>query len=363
MIMSTIFYSWQSDRPTGVCRNFIERALQSAVDRLRADVEIESSQRDGLELDRDTKNVPGSPAVFDTILAKIGSASIFVPDLTFVGLRADERPTSNPNVLIEYGFALNKPGSARILAVINDAYGSPSNENMPFNLAHRRFPITYKLREDADEDERKTARKMLANKLEAALRTIFESPDYKAETSRPPSALEVAALHQRNLEYESELSALRYGEGLGRVRESVERLFAAVKSKCDEIAANYNFGIQCAWELKPRERFESCILKTANCGINIIWDQPRIDSLEDAKLAVCEFQGHLYLPGEFPGGVRIPPEMVGEAFYKPTLSNGNEYKLGWVKAGKTRQEPSFISNEDLADAVAIQLLSLLPRNR
>ena len=36
--------SWQSARPTSVCRNFIERALQSAIDRLRADVEIERAQ-------------------------------------------------------------------------------------------------------------------------------------------------------------------------------------------------------------------------------------------------------------------------------------------------------------------------------
>ena len=71
--MSTIFYSWQSDRPTGTCRNFIERALQSAVDRLRADTEIEPSLREDLEVDRDTKNVPGSPAIFDTIMAKIAS--------------------------------------------------------------------------------------------------------------------------------------------------------------------------------------------------------------------------------------------------------------------------------------------------
>jgi hypothetical protein len=58
--MNTVFYSWQSDRPGAVCRNFIERALQSAIDRLRADVEIEPSLRKDLELDKDTKNVPGS---------------------------------------------------------------------------------------------------------------------------------------------------------------------------------------------------------------------------------------------------------------------------------------------------------------
>ncbi len=51
--MSRIFYSWQSDRPTGVCRNIIERALLFAVDRLRVDVEVENSLREDLELDKD----------------------------------------------------------------------------------------------------------------------------------------------------------------------------------------------------------------------------------------------------------------------------------------------------------------------
>jgi hypothetical protein len=37
----------------------------------------------------------------DTIFRKIDGTAIFVPDLTFVGKRADGRPTPNPNVLIE----------------------------------------------------------------------------------------------------------------------------------------------------------------------------------------------------------------------------------------------------------------------
>ena len=360
--MSTIFYSWQSDRPTGTCRNFIERALQSAVDRLRADVEVEPSLREDLEIDKDTKNIPGSPAIFDTIMAKIASAGIFVPDLTFVGQRANERPISNPNVLIEYGYALHKPGSQRIIAVINTAYGEPVPQNVPFNLAHRRFPITYSLAEDAKEDERKAARKMLTDKFESALRTIFESPEYaQAEAARIPSALEVAALHQKDLDYKDALSALRYGDGPRKVRENVEKLFAAIKIRCDEISANYDFGIGCGWELKPRERFQSCVLRTPYLGMDVGWDQPRIDSLEGAKLGVREFSGRLYLPGEFQGGVHMqPPKMLYEAFYQPTLSTG--YELGWVKAGKTRQELSFLSNEELAEASVSQFLNLIRRS-
>lgn len=360
--MSTIFYSWQSDRPTGTCRNFIERALQSAVDRLKADADIEPSLREEMEVDKDTKNVPGSPAVFDTIMAKIASASIFVPDLTFVGQRADDRPISNPNVLIEYGHALHKPGPLRIVAVMNDFYGKPTAQSLPFNQAHRRFAITYTLAEHADEEERKAARKALTERFESALRTIFESAEYTQEqASLAPSALDVAALYQKDLDYEAALSSLRYGDGARQVRENIGRLFEAIKTRCDEIAERYDFGIGCGWELKARERFQSCVLRTPYRGIDVGWDQPLLDSIENAKLAVRGFNGRLYLPGEFQGGVHIqPPKMVSEKFYTPTLSRDHE--LGWVKAGRSRQEPAFISNQELAEECVTQFINLLRRS-
>jgi hypothetical protein len=359
--MNTIFYSWQSDRPTSVCRSFIERALQSAIDRLRADVEVEPSLREDLVLDKDTKNTPGSPAIFDTIMAKIESSSIFVPDLTFVGRRDDDRPVSNPNVLIEYGYALRKPGPARVLAVMNEAYGEPTSSNMPFNLAHRRFPIRYALIESAGEEERKKARKSLTDTFESALRTIFDSVEYLAEEAqRTPSALDIAAIHQRELEHEAALTDLRHGNGPERVRKNVEALFEIIKRNCDELAANYDFGIECGWEFKPRQVTQTCVLRAPHLGIDISWQDPRLNSIEDARLIVREFDGRLYLPGEYIGGVHLrPAKMLNETQYRATLSS--RYELGWLKASKARQETSFISNEELAAECVTHLMNLLRR--
>ena len=253
--MHKIFFSWQADRSTSACRNIIERALQSAIDRLRTDIDIESAVREDLELDKDTQNIPGTPAIFDTIMEKIATARIFVPDLTFIGKRADGRPTSNPNVLIEYGLALAKPGRARIVTVMNDAYGEPSNTNMPFNLAHTRFPITYTLREDAKEEERNTVRKTLARKLENGLRTIFDSADYLAQTltMRTHTASDIAALHQGELDYQAELSALHYGDGLARVRGNVENLFRTIERQCLAISNQHEFDLDCGWKFAPSE--------------------------------------------------------------------------------------------------------------
>ena len=360
--MRTIFYSWQSDRPTGVCRNFIERALQSAIDRLRADVEIEPSLREDLELDKDTKNTPGSPAIFDTIMAKIATASVFIPDLTFVGQRENERLVSNPNVLIEYGCALRKPGPGRIIAVMNEAYGKPTGSDMPFNLAHRRFPISNALAEGASVEETKAARKVLTDSLESALRMIFSGKEYKAEEAeRPPTVLDIAAIHQRELDYEDALSGIRCGDGPAKVWKNVESLFGVIKSKCSEVAVKHDFGIECAWAPEPGNVAISCVLKTPDLGVVVIWEQPFSNSLENAKLSVREFKGHLHLPGEFRGGVYFPPEMAGETRYNATLSQ--EFDLGWIKASGPRQEPSFISNKELADACVAKLLNMLRRRR
>jgi hypothetical protein len=185
----SIFFSWQADRPTEFNRNFIERALSLAKDKLTEDLTVEPSLRDAsFFVDRDTKDVPGSPPIVETIFNKIDSACAFVADLTFVGKREDGRPTSNPNVLVEYGWALKSRAFSRIILVMNTAYGQPSDETLPFNLKHVRHPITYHLPEDADDAAKQTARSDLVRILKNALGAIINSADFKASIPKPPEA-------------------------------------------------------------------------------------------------------------------------------------------------------------------------------
>jgi hypothetical protein len=182
----TVFFSWQSDRPTREGRNLIERALEAAVSRISEDAAVEEAAREGLVVDKDTKGVPGSPPLFDTILKKIEGATVFVPDLTFVGARPNGEPTPNPNVLIEYGWALRHLGHQRIVAVMNEAYGGP--KSLPFDLAHHRFPITYNVPDDASETVRQSERLKLAKALESGIKAVFDSPEFKASVSKQPEA-------------------------------------------------------------------------------------------------------------------------------------------------------------------------------
>jgi hypothetical protein len=61
----TVFYSWQSDSPSNLNRSFIEKAIHEALERLHSDATLEIALRDTtVELDKDTKNVPGSLRTF-----------------------------------------------------------------------------------------------------------------------------------------------------------------------------------------------------------------------------------------------------------------------------------------------------------
>ena len=164
-----IFYSWQSDRPNRTNRTFIEGALAKAIRKLgTADNELYAPAR-GLKLDKDTKGVPGSPSVPDTIFQKIEECAVFVPDLTFCGLSDSECPIPNANVLIEYGWALAKLGRERIVAVMNDAYGEPTETTLPFHLRHTRWPHRFTLSENADKAERSRVQQELVRHFEGAI--------------------------------------------------------------------------------------------------------------------------------------------------------------------------------------------------
>ncbi|HEY6845182.1 MAG TPA: hypothetical protein VI320_03100 [Terracidiphilus sp.] len=158
-------------------RNFIEQALNRAVGAINSDLEIQDADRPdtpSLLIDKDTQGVAGSPSIVDTILSKIDGALCFVGDLTFIAQRANGGGVPNPNVMVEYGYALRALGENRVLSVMNEAYGAPSKENMPFDLAHKRFPITYKLSADAASGDRNEEVAKLAKILERALRAVLD---------------------------------------------------------------------------------------------------------------------------------------------------------------------------------------------
>ena len=171
----TIFYSWQSDTPRKVGRDFIKLALEAAVARINA-------ARGGvctMRIDSDTQGEPGTPPITDTILRKIRECDVFVGEVSFVAQTPAGKASPNPNVMGEYGFALSEKGTRRILLVMNIAYGLP--ENLPFDLRHLRHPARFNAPEAASDRERRAEREKLSAVLERNLLAVMEHAEKEGE--------------------------------------------------------------------------------------------------------------------------------------------------------------------------------------
>ena len=183
----SVFYSWQSDLRNTLNRALIRKALDDAIRAINADLDVEEAIR----IDQDTEGVSGSPPITETILRKIEECSVFLPDVSFVCGTDETRKSPNPNVMIEYGYALKVCGDERIIPVFNTAFGNW--ERLPFDMRHKRRPILYDASDDLNTDDRRSVRSVLAKKLEAALRTaqengLFESQDNTIPAHQPVPA-------------------------------------------------------------------------------------------------------------------------------------------------------------------------------
>ena len=159
-----IFYSWQSDLPNTCNRGFIQDALEESAMGIAADKSVSIEP----VVDRDTKNVPGSPDIASTIFSKIASTDVFVADVSIVTRAKSMRSTPNPNVLIELGYALRSIGHERVILVFNRAFGKI--EELPFDLRSRRL-LMFDMPEESSE--RTAERKKLAAQFDNAIRAAL----------------------------------------------------------------------------------------------------------------------------------------------------------------------------------------------
>jgi hypothetical protein len=170
----TVFFSWQADTPNSVGRNFVRKALEDACATIVGDSFVDEAHRD-LEVDSDTQGVAGQPPIVETIFKKIDAAKVFVADMTFVATRSAGGASPNPNVLIEYGWALKNLTHQRVICVMNTAFGTPSAEALPFDLRHVRWPFCYELHENATPEVRAERKKALTAQLTNAIRACLSS--------------------------------------------------------------------------------------------------------------------------------------------------------------------------------------------
>ena len=162
-----IFYSWQSDLPNNTNRGFINQALEKAVKELNSDDEFSMIPF----LDRDTEGLTGSPDIIASIFKKIRDSSVFVCDVSIVNATGHgSRPTPNPNILIELGFAISHLGWTNIIMIINVEFGCI--EYLPFDLKARRV-LSYKMAKDTED--KATERNKVSKTLKEGIKGILLS--------------------------------------------------------------------------------------------------------------------------------------------------------------------------------------------
>lgn len=175
-----IFYSWQSDLPRKIGKNFIRSALDRALDEISKAMELQEAER--LLVDQDTQGVLGSPQIAETIFQKIRESDVVVLDVTLVGKTASDKKLLNSNVSYEYGFAHGTHGDKVILCVMNTHFGMP--EELPFDLKHRRWPLSFNLSPESTNSEIKAGIKTLADQLVDILTKYFD--EHRTDTKHIP---------------------------------------------------------------------------------------------------------------------------------------------------------------------------------
>lgn len=160
-----IFYSWQSDTQGKVSKQFIRRALDEASNLLSDELQLEEAER--LSVDQDTQGILGSPSIADTILFKITQADVVVADVSLTGSTPEGKRLINSNVAYELGYAHHSGGDQVLLKVMNTHFGPASD--LPFDLAHKRWPVQYDLAPGSDKATRDRVEKSLIRELKRIL--------------------------------------------------------------------------------------------------------------------------------------------------------------------------------------------------
>ena len=137
---------------------------------------------EALRAEEGVVGVPENVDLANTIFARIDACAVFVPDISIITPKKAKRPSSNPNVLIEYGRATKSCGDSRIVPVFNTAFGDWETDR-PFDMKHKIAPTTYHLAAKHDSDEKKHARDKLVKDLTAALKAIHDAGLFQDQTA------------------------------------------------------------------------------------------------------------------------------------------------------------------------------------
>ncbi|WFU07369.1 hypothetical protein QA648_35560 (plasmid) [Rhizobium sp. CB3171] len=208
-----VFWSWQNDVSPNRHRHFLKGCLDEAVAQAGQNLNLDAASRP--ELDHDTKGQPGMAEIAATIFRKIAESAAFVADVTPIGRSENGKALPNPNVLVELGWALGKPGPERIVCIFNSADGW-NIEDLPFDIRHRRA-MQYCLPEGADKKTKESVKKKLVKELADAI--AVNLGDHAEEIAANQVIVGVAAASGDRSIWASAAETLSHNDSLSRGHE------------------------------------------------------------------------------------------------------------------------------------------------
>jgi Cdc6-like AAA superfamily ATPase len=186
-----IFYSWQLTTDAKYNKNFISDCIKTAVKKIKR---IPDFKNIDFEVKDAVRGESGQVPIADTIIQTIiPNCDIFIADLTANRVNKvskwlfKNKPTPNPNVMTEYGVALNSLKKQRIISVLNrNSNGSPTEKNnaeiIPFDLRHDRFPTEYNFSNKNESQKTEIKKKLvegLINALKPTIQNVLETQKSK----------------------------------------------------------------------------------------------------------------------------------------------------------------------------------------
>lgn len=165
-----VFYSWQADLP----RETNNHAIRMSIKRSCLNIEQQIPELQFI-IDEATREVSGSPHIPSTIFDKITKCDIFISDISVINNHdIDHKKISNPNVLIELGYAVNIVGWERIILLFNKQFGSfPAD--IPFDIDRHRA-LDYKVVDANDNSGKGQLKKNLTDAIDLIVKNNPDKP-------------------------------------------------------------------------------------------------------------------------------------------------------------------------------------------
>jgi hypothetical protein len=170
-----------------------------------------------------------------------------------------------------------------------------------------------------------------------------------------PTPLKRAELLKDDDEYRLDKSRMNSSEGIAKILESLQALFAELQKQCEAVIAHGHLQIRYEIDSQPRNTHHSCVMTDGNVGMIVIWHQQFSNTLDDSGLHIQQYNGGLILNSEMGRRVHLrKPDLLTEDRYEPELSRAREY--GWTSEDG---EGQFISSSALASRCVVKFLDLV----